>query len=197
MYAPPPVAAVPVRRRAFNAPLAAICCLGLILFLIAATIVLALIPIYLPRKDVSTDGTTNPFSFTLTPDQTLGDDGPLSADAQNDLANSISTGAGLPAGSLALDSAVAATSSRRRRQDSDLERDKRATNQKVYCRGRFRHSVCGLCRIINFLFSFALAIIFGGISQSIFWQCLISSILGSIPPIQPSSTTPETTAAVG
>jgi len=196
MYAPPPVAAVPVRRRAFNAPLAAICCLGLILLLIAATIVLALIPIYLPRKDVNA-GTTNPFSFTLTPDQTLGDDGPLSADAQNSLANSISTGAGLPAGSLALDSAVAATSSRRRRQDSDLERDKRATNQKVYCRGRFRHSVCGLCRIINFLFSFALAIIFGGISQSIFWQCLISSILGSIPPIQPSSTTPETTAAVG
>jgi len=196
MYAPPPVAAVPVRRRTFNAPLAAICCLGLILFLIAATIVLALIPIYLPRKDANA-GTTNPFAFTLTPNQRLGDDGPLSADAQNSLANSISTGAGLPAGSLALDSAVAATSSRRRRQDSDLERDKRDTNQKVYCRGRFRHSVCGLCRILNFAFQIAVSFIFGGRLLDLIFQCIISSILGSIPPIQPSSTTPEPTPVVG
>jgi hypothetical protein len=32
--------------------LAAICCLGLVGFLIASTIVLALIPVYLPRKYV-------------------------------------------------------------------------------------------------------------------------------------------------
>jgi len=34
-------------------PLAGICCLGLIGFLIAATIVLALIPLYLPNKQVT------------------------------------------------------------------------------------------------------------------------------------------------
>jgi hypothetical protein len=34
-------------------PLLAICCAGLVLFGIAATIVLALIPLYLPRKTVT------------------------------------------------------------------------------------------------------------------------------------------------
>jgi hypothetical protein len=34
-------------------PLAAICCLGIILFLIAATIVLALIPLYLSTKQIA------------------------------------------------------------------------------------------------------------------------------------------------
>jgi hypothetical protein len=34
-------------------PFAGLCCLGIIGFLIAATIVLALIPIYLPRRNVS------------------------------------------------------------------------------------------------------------------------------------------------
>jgi hypothetical protein len=33
--------------------LAAICCLGILGFLIAATIVLALIPVYLPRKQAT------------------------------------------------------------------------------------------------------------------------------------------------
>jgi hypothetical protein len=33
--------------------LAAICCLGILGFLIAATIVLALIPVYLPTKEVT------------------------------------------------------------------------------------------------------------------------------------------------
>ena len=34
-------------------PLAAVCCLGIILFLICAAIVLALIPLYLPTKDLT------------------------------------------------------------------------------------------------------------------------------------------------
>ncbi len=43
------MAAANVSRGAF--PLVAICCLGLILFAIAATIVLALIPVYLKTRD--------------------------------------------------------------------------------------------------------------------------------------------------
>jgi hypothetical protein len=40
-------------------PLAAICCLGLIGFLIAATIVLALIPLYLPQKGTTATAVAN------------------------------------------------------------------------------------------------------------------------------------------
>lgn len=39
-------------------PLAAICCLGLVAFLIAVTIVLALIPVYLPTKDLTINSNT-------------------------------------------------------------------------------------------------------------------------------------------
>jgi len=47
-----------LNRRGFTqGPLLAICCLGIILFLIAASIVLALIPVYIPQK-VAT-GTVN------------------------------------------------------------------------------------------------------------------------------------------
>jgi hypothetical protein len=41
------------RQGLANGPLLAICLFTLILFLIAATIVLALIPIYLPTRDVT------------------------------------------------------------------------------------------------------------------------------------------------
>jgi len=50
-------------------PLAAICCLGLILFLIAGTIILALIPLYLPHKDATAVAVPNGriccFSFRI------------------------------------------------------------------------------------------------------------------------------------
>jgi hypothetical protein len=45
-------------------PLAAICCLGILALLIVSTIVLALIPIYLPSKKVATtNSTTSLFNF--------------------------------------------------------------------------------------------------------------------------------------
>ena len=48
-------------------PLAAICCLGLLGLLVAATIVLALIPIYLPGKQTaaSTTSSSDTISFFL------------------------------------------------------------------------------------------------------------------------------------
>jgi hypothetical protein len=42
-----------VRNSSAAYPLLAICCAGLVLFTIAAAIVLALIPIYLPSKSVT------------------------------------------------------------------------------------------------------------------------------------------------
>jgi hypothetical protein len=87
MYAPPPSTAASAGKRYsvtyFNLlifiklsfyrsllPFAALCCLGILGFLIAATIVLALIPVYLPTKDVQTSSTTTNgkfvFIFTAT-----------------------------------------------------------------------------------------------------------------------------------
>jgi hypothetical protein len=93
MYSPPPavVPVTPARRGFTQGPLLAICCLGIILFLIAATIVLALIPLYIPKKTLTPGGTSSSNSFTLTPqrsgrkrdasNQPLGDDGNLDATA--------------------------------------------------------------------------------------------------------------------
>ncbi|CAF1149491.1 unnamed protein product, partial [Adineta ricciae] len=57
-------------------PLAAVCCLGLILFLICAAIVLALIPLYLPTKNltpsVDDNKSTSPFYLQLSGDDETG-----------------------------------------------------------------------------------------------------------------------------
>ncbi|CAF1552876.1 unnamed protein product, partial [Adineta ricciae] len=57
-------------------PLAAVCCLGLILFLICAAIVLALIPLYLPTKNltplVDDNKSTDPFYLQLSGDDATG-----------------------------------------------------------------------------------------------------------------------------
>jgi hypothetical protein len=52
---------IPFVRNAW--PIAAICCLGILGFLIAITIVLALIPIYLPSKSVIAANTTSIIRF--------------------------------------------------------------------------------------------------------------------------------------
>lgn len=92
-------------------PLLAICCLIFVLFLIAATIVLALIPVYLPNKTVSTSNEMNyfiyemfflscgmsilgagsePYYFTMNPDQPLtGPDGELDDTARTDLGQQV------------------------------------------------------------------------------------------------------------
>jgi hypothetical protein len=54
MYTPPPDAAIGAPRRtglAASAPVLAICCLLFILFVIAAVIILALIPVYVARNN--------------------------------------------------------------------------------------------------------------------------------------------------
>jgi len=102
-------------------PIAAICCLGLILLGIAATIVLALIPVYLQRKNVSlaplnSQQATQTFSIPLSTGQTSG---PLSASETAQLSSALQ--GGLTGGSSANGGATATSASiggsgRRKRQ---------------------------------------------------------------------------------
>ncbi|CAF0838325.1 unnamed protein product [Adineta steineri] len=68
MYAPLPAARNRRAGFAAGAPILAICCLGFILFLIAATIVLALIPVYLSKRSGGSSSSMSPrYQFVLTP----------------------------------------------------------------------------------------------------------------------------------
>jgi len=204
MYAPPP-AVVPVvpQRSGFNAPLAAICCLALVLFLIAATIVLALIPLYIPTKDATAGGNTNTYYFLMTPNQTLGDDGSLSDDATNTVSDAISEGLGMSAGALEADSAttVSTTSGGRRRRGfgiSRVERQGGSSGQNCYHRGRFRRRFCGLCRIVVTVITIVVSFIYGGIRLYIQFVVYIFTVAINIPATQGSkATTRITTTAAG
>ena len=66
MYAQPVQTVAPATKATRALPIAAICCLGLIGFLIATTIVLALIPLYLPNKQVTVNNIRTSIYLWLT-----------------------------------------------------------------------------------------------------------------------------------
>ncbi|CAF1087397.1 unnamed protein product [Adineta steineri] len=111
--APPPP--VPQGGAAGCAPILAICCLLFILFLIAATIVLALIPVYLPAKNAAKSNI--PYYCTANYDGTLGGDGDLDATARAQIARSLEQALHKPVNSITINQVrVATTSTRRRRR---------------------------------------------------------------------------------
>jgi hypothetical protein len=163
MYAPPSTV-VPARQGFTQGPLLAACLLGLILFLIAATIVLALIPLYLPTHDATLVGTTNPSTFVLTPNKQLGNDGTLSAAATSTINSQIAKGLGF--GSNAIQSGngvVSSTSSgkRKRRGFTLIRNDRQANGQKVYIFGSFLRSVCGVCKVTIFDITITATFVYG------------------------------------
>ena len=82
------------RRQNRNAlaPLVAVCCLGLILFIIASAIVIALIPVYLSRRNVaqstSLQSSQQQVVYTL-PNSTTYTDGPLTQSQLDYLVSSV------------------------------------------------------------------------------------------------------------
>jgi len=211
MYVPPPpVVPVTPRRRGILAggPILAVCCLGIILFLIASTIVLALIPVYLPTRNTNLGGTTQTFFFLLTPNVTLGDDGTLSPAAEAAIANAISAQLGFVPSSLQFDGniVVATKSSKRRRRGFGLTRNERAQNrQQCYGRGRFLRQFCKQCVITKFVFTIVVVFFYGGILQVVEFLVTIFLISFPFPATLSSSTTTTsstasaitTTAAIG
>jgi len=201
MYAappPPPITTTPVvdaapRRGGLGAaPLLAICCLAFILLLIASTIVLSLIPIYLPAKGTVGDGLTRAVFFRLTPNMTLGNDGTLDDNNRIIISRALATQLGFPAASLFLSPIVLVTSSKRKRRGLVLARSRRqGGTQRGYCSGQFRRDECGFCRIRFFRLVIVVVLFIGG--QFLVIEFIVEIFLFAIP-IPPGL--PPSTAAI-
>jgi len=130
MYAPPPVArnAAPARGGILaSGPLLAVCCLLFILFLIAATVVLALIPVYVSSKDGPvSSGRAGPYSAVLTPTSTDLVPGTLTADANTNVGKGMDSALGIPSGTVQVASGTSvAANGRRKRRGFGLTRQRR------------------------------------------------------------------------
>jgi hypothetical protein len=181
-------------------PLLAICCLATILFLIAATIVLALIPIYLPTKS-ATAGTTQNYFLKGTPGTAVPTDGNLNPTTQSNIAKALDAKLNAPSGTSVFDSSKAVTSGggRRRRRGllSRSRRDQSGPNiQNFFHTCHFRSDLCQKCDRSSFILafgSFSLSVFILELGQTIIINYIISSTAFTIPPITSATTT--TTAA--
>ncbi|CAF1316001.1 unnamed protein product [Adineta steineri] len=153
MYAPPAAAANRRSGLAASGPLLAICCLGFILFLIAATIVLALIPVYLSTRGSTSSSTTPRYTLSGTPvgnakRDYMGDkEGTLADPSNANIAAAMDSGLGLNSGSTVADgtASMASTTSRRRRRGFGLDRERRAGIIKLFFPFRFNKHHCDKC----------------------------------------------------
>jgi len=217
MYAPPPMV-VPARAGRSgglaSAPILAICCLLFILFLIAATIILALIPVYLQRKNVQTTSTT-PFYASGTLDQSAGGDTALDATNRASLARAIEAATGAPAGSGTVTNGAVTSSAagKRKRRKLGLVRNRRddpkAGGSVLIFLIIIFSPKCSSCHGGGFLskfasFNFIVELIFFGISRS--FHCLlrltiifidILAIIANIAANAATSTTASVTQSVG
>ncbi|CAF1320790.1 unnamed protein product, partial [Didymodactylos carnosus] len=146
------------------APLLGICCLALIGLLIAATIVLALIPVYLPKRHGASS--TTPIFLTATVNQTAGPNGALPSSNFANIARAIERARGLPAGSVVVQQAVVNSNGngRKKRNQFALTRVKRQSTTTIILEVVFNLLLCPFCGGGGFLASlinldFALAII--------------------------------------
>lgn len=193
-----PVASAPRRAGLAGGPLLAICCLIFVLFLIAATIVLALIPVYLPNKTVSTSAGSEPYYFTMTPDQPLtGPDGELDDTARTDLGQQIDKAQGFPSGSTNVEEALVRTpAARRKRRTFALQRNRRQTSIRVILvRTRFLPALCGLCIVRATVFNFPFSFMFNGVRVSVTMTAVASSSPPTVSTLAPVTGEVSTTVA--
>ncbi|CAF1098415.1 unnamed protein product [Rotaria sordida] len=135
-----------------GAPITTICCLGVILLIIAGTIILALIPVYLPRKDIPNLPSTATRYITLRPEQYIPPYGITSYSACSTIARQMAISLGLPAVAINPSSCTFAISSSRRRRSQLMSRFRRQTgNSKLYMVADIVYASCALCRLRTFL----------------------------------------------
>ncbi|CAF1073054.1 unnamed protein product [Adineta steineri] len=157
MYAPPP--SVPARRNrgsglAAGSPILAICCLGFILFMIAATIVLALIPVYLSKRSGGSPRTTTPtYLLTMNSRTVALPEGNLDSPSLADVGASVDKALNLPSGSTQVkQGAVEATNGKRKRRQSRALRNKRGVDgTTLLCTLIFNIIKCNQCGNLGFL----------------------------------------------
>jgi hypothetical protein len=141
MYAPPrpvPVAAAPARATALG-PLLGICCLLIIGFLIAATIVLALIPVYLPREGQPSSQNNAAYPFLGTTPSDLGNDGNIPAGSLGSFNSPIDSAVSASPGTTSTQQGAIATGaqSKRKRGVLDLIRSRRGQTEQGLQQGYF------------------------------------------------------------
>jgi hypothetical protein len=161
MYAPPPaIVPAPAGRSGGLAtgPILAICCLLFILFLIATTIILALIPVYLPRKDVTTSAASNsPYYIVGNLGQSPGGDTALDAANRARVAQSLDAATGAPAGTTTVQNgALQAVTSGRKRRTLALTRTRRqGVVYTIFLVVVFNVRLCAFCGLAGFSSRFA------------------------------------------
>ncbi|CAF1550954.1 unnamed protein product [Rotaria sp. Silwood1] len=151
---PPPVTADKAARKGASAalPLAAICCLCVLFFLLAATIILALIPVYLPKKDLSNLPSTKTKYIILNPQQYVPAYGTASSSACNAIASKMASAIGYPSGSITSSSCSFAVGSRRRRRSKWLSRSRRQSRSgKLFMQAVINYDKCQRCRLSSYL----------------------------------------------
>lgn len=141
MYAPPrpvPVAAAPARATALG-PLLGICCLLIIGFLIAATIVLALIPVYLPRQGQPSNQNNAAYPFRGTTPSDLGNDGNIPAGSLGSFNSPIDNAIRAGPGTTSTQRGAIATGAqgKRKRRVLDLIRSRRGQTEQGLQQGYF------------------------------------------------------------
>ncbi|CAF3237639.1 unnamed protein product [Rotaria socialis] len=130
-------------------PMLAICCLGLLLLMVAATIILALIPVYVPNKTIDNLVTTSIRYFTLNPLSTITEYGITTARTCTTISNSLESKVGIPLGSLIPISCTFAlqSSDRRRRSWYVHSRLRRQSGSaKLFMKAIINYYRCPRCR---------------------------------------------------
>ncbi|CAF3277301.1 unnamed protein product [Rotaria sp. Silwood2] len=155
------------RRGLVGGPLLFICCVLSVLFLVAATIILSLIPVYLPTKVLKLSGFTETCYVLGDYSGSLGNDHQLDATECQNLAQTLEQKLGLPAGTITIDEAAIATTPRKRkRRGYDPARFRRGETsrgfQRLYIILRLARAKCFQCKLRLKPFIIILTVSFGG-----------------------------------
>ncbi|CAF1361917.1 unnamed protein product [Rotaria sordida] len=195
MYAngPPITPDAPRRKDSALGQLLCIGCTIFVLFLVAATIVLALIPLYLPKKTVTPSEYSQYYYATGDYSGSLGNDGPLSPAARQNITRAMEDKLGLPPDSVDMDSAsVASTSSERKRRGYDVARFRRYRPsrrlQRLYMSFRLRRRRCFECSLHFRIFSISYTFEIDGMVFTLVITINIRVIGFTMPPTLPPLT---------
>ncbi|CAF1550978.1 unnamed protein product [Rotaria sp. Silwood1] len=141
-----PAATAAAGRTGATTTLVTALCIGTILFLAAATIVLSLIPVYLPKKTLSIIPSSNMKYIRLNPSPNVPPNGQTSSTACYAIATSMNSAFHFPSGTIIpISCTFALPGSRRRRQSRILIRYRRQTDSKLYMVVDINRAKCASC----------------------------------------------------
>ncbi|CAF2033946.1 unnamed protein product [Rotaria magnacalcarata] len=135
---------------ASTVPLVSICCFCTLLLLLASTIVLALIPIYLKTKDIPNLSTSSTQYITLTSSTNIPGYGDTSATDCSTISNALSGAVGA-SGAVTPVSCTFASQSGRRRRAWTISRTRRQSGARLFMKVIISYKQCGRCRLKSHL----------------------------------------------